>query len=140
MAHASSRWYRRQQCSSCATVGVQFLRDRQQMTHRMFPARQSHGPFVAGGVFAERDILGFSIGKGQGEAGLFVNCRRDRADIRVVAKDAEKMCLPIFPHIAVDPQANAGRGLLRDAHVLKQPEPQVCILHRLRPPSSPASQ
>ena len=69
-----------------------------------------------------------------------MNCRRDRADIRVVAEDAQKMRLPIFPYIAIDPQANAGRGLFRDAHVLKQPEPQVCILHRLRPPSSPAFQ
>ena len=45
-----------------------------------------------------------------------------------------------FPDVAIDPQANTGRGLFCHAHVLKQPEPQVCILHRLRPPSSQASQ
>ena len=91
-------------------------------------------------MFAERDFLGLSIGKGQTEGGLFMNGRRDRADIRVVAEDAEKMRLPIFPYITVDPQANAGRGLLRNAHILKQPESKVCILHGLRPPSSPGSQ
>src|ERR1700679_2185531 len=80
-------------------------------------------------------VLCRAVGEGQAEGGLLVNCRRDRADIRVVAKDAQKMCLPIFPYIAIDPQTNAGRGLLRDAHVFKQPEPQMCILHRLRPPS-----
>ena len=42
-----------------APIGVEFLGHRQQMTYRMFPARQSHGPFVAGGMFAERDILCF---------------------------------------------------------------------------------
>src|ERR1700744_3517866 len=105
------------------------------MTHWVFPAWQCNRAFVAGRVFAERDFLGLSIGKRQTEGGLFMNGRRDRADIRVVAEDAEKMRLPIFPHIGVDPQANAVRGLLRNAYILKQPESKVCILHCLRPPS-----
>ena len=70
------------------------------------------------------------------KAGLFVNGCRNRAYIRVITEDAWKMRLAIFLHIAVDPKANAGRGLFCDAHVLKQPEPQMCILHGLRPPSS----
>src|SRR6266568_5574225 len=105
------------------------------MTDWMLPVRQRYRTFVAAGMFAERDFLGLSIGKVQTEGGLFMNGCRDRADIRVVAEDAEKMRLPVFPYITVDPQANAGRGLLRDAHVLKQPEPQVCVLHQLHPPS-----
>src|SRR5579863_7388804 len=106
------------------------------MTHWVFPAWQCDRAFVAGRVFAERDFLGLSIGKGQTEGGLFMDGRRDRTDIRVVAEDAEKMRLPIFPHIAIDPKANAGRGFFCDAHVLKQPEPQMCIHHRGPPPSS----
>src|SRR6185437_15371791 len=110
------------------------------MTHWVLPARQYNRALVAGGMFAERDFLGLSIGKGQTEGGLFMNGGRDRADVRVVAEDAEKMRLPLFSHIAIDPQANAGRRFFRNAHVLKQPESKVCILHRLHPPSSPRSQ
>src|SRR5579863_4853030 len=110
------------------------------MTHWVFPAWQCNRAFVAGGMFAERDFLGLSIGKRQTEGGLFMNGRCDRTDIRVIVEDAEKVRLPIFPHVAVDPQANAGRGLLRNAYILKQPESKVCILHRPRPPSLPASQ
>ena len=69
-----------------------------------------------------------------------MNCRRDCADIRVIAEDAQKMCLPIFTYLAIDPQANARRRFFCNTYVLKQPEPQVCILHRSRPPSSLASQ
>src|SRR5215472_13214843 len=128
------------QSSSGGAVGMQFLRNREKMTHWVFPAWQCNRAFVAGRVFAERDLLGLSIGKGQTEGGLFMDGRRDRADIRIVTKDTEEMRLSIFPYIAVDPQANAGRGLFRNAQILKQPESKVCILHRPRPPSSPASQ
>ena len=69
-------------------------------------------------MFAERHVLYRTVRKGQVEGGLLVNCRRDRTDIRVVAEDTEKMRLPIFPNIAIDPQANSGtpplpRGYLR---------------------------
>jgi hypothetical protein len=59
-------------------------------------------------MFAERHILYRTVRKGQGEGGFLVHRRRDRADIRVIAEDAQKMCLPIFPDIAIDPQANSG--------------------------------
>jgi len=73
---------------SRATIGVEFLGHRQQMTHRMFLARQSHGPFVAGGMFAEGHVFCRAVGKGQAEGSLLVDCCCDRADIRVVAEDA----------------------------------------------------
>ncbi len=52
-----------QNCPSRGPVGVKILGNRQQMAHRMFPARQSHCPFVAGGMFAERYILCRAVGK-----------------------------------------------------------------------------
>jgi len=89
-------------------------------------------------MFTKQDLLCLAIRKGQIERSLLVNGRRDRADIRIIAEDTQKMRLPIFPDIALDPQADSGRGFLRDAYLLKQPEPQVCVLHRFHPPSSPA--
>src|SRR5580658_108440 len=67
-----------------ASIGVEILGHRKQMTHRMFPAWQSHGSFVAGGMFAERHVLYRTVRKGQVEGGLLVNGRRDCADIRVI--------------------------------------------------------
>ena len=49
-----------------------------------------------------------AVRKGQVEGGLLVNGRRDCANIRVISEDAQKMCLPIFPDIAIDPHANSG--------------------------------
>ena len=59
-------------------------------------------------MFAERHVLYRTVRKGQVEGGLLVNCRRDCANIRVISEDAQRMCLPIFPDIAIDPQANSG--------------------------------
>src|SRR6266702_3300676 len=109
------------------------------MTHWAFPAWQCNRAFVAGGMFAERDFLGLSIGEAQTEGGLLVNGRSNRAHIRIISKYAQEMRLPVFPHIVINPQTNAGRGFLRNAHILKQPESKVCILHGLRPPSSSGS-
>jgi hypothetical protein len=64
------------------------------MTYRMFTAPQSDSPLVAGGMFAERHVPRRTVGEGQTEGGLLVNCCRDCADIRVVAEDAQKICLP----------------------------------------------
>ena len=50
-------------------------------------------------MFAERHVLCRAVGKGQAEGGLLVNGRRDCANIRVIAEDAQKMRLPIFPNI-----------------------------------------
>src|ERR1700684_4052367 len=44
-----------------APIGVKMLGHRQQMAYRMFPARKSHGPFVAGGMFAESDLLCLAV-------------------------------------------------------------------------------
>ena len=71
-------------------------------------------------MFAERDILSLAVWESQAEDGLLVNCRGDRADIRVIAENAQKMCLPIFPYIAIDPQANAGRGFFGDAEPVSE--------------------
>jgi len=95
-----------------APIGVKMLGHRQQMAHRMFPARQSHCPFIAGGMFAEGQVFCCAVGEGQTEGGLLVNGRRDCANIRVISEDAQKMCLPVFPYIAIDPQANAGTQAL----------------------------
>jgi len=84
------------------------------MAYGMFPTRQTDSPFVAGGMFAEGHILRRAVGESQAECRLFVNGRRDRADIRVVAEDAQEMRLSIFSDIAIDPQANAGRHAWQD--------------------------
>lgn len=59
-------------------------------------------------MLSEGHVLCRAFGEGQTESGLLVNGSRDRADMRVIAEDAQKMRLPIFPNIAIDPQANAG--------------------------------
>src|SRR5579871_2022714 len=107
------------------------------MPHWLLSPGQSRRAFVAGGMLSKRDFLFGSIRKSNAERGFFVDRSRNRTYIRIVSEDAEKMSLAIFPNIAIDPQADASRGLLRKANILKQPEPQVRILHRLRPPSLP---
>jgi hypothetical protein len=52
------------------------------MAHGIFPAWQSHGTFVAGGMFAEGYFLCRAVGKGQTEGGLLVNGGSDGTDMR----------------------------------------------------------
>jgi hypothetical protein len=54
-------------------------------------------------MFAQGYVLCLAVWKGQAEGGLLVNRRCDCANIRVIAEDAQKMCLPIFPYIAINP-------------------------------------
>jgi hypothetical protein len=67
-------------------------------------------------MFAEGHVFCRAIGEGQTEGGLLVNCRRDCADIRVVAEDTQEMCLPIFSYIVIDPQANSGNANQNGGH------------------------
>src|SRR3569623_1499579 len=99
------------------------------------PSRQSRGAYVAGSMLPKRNFLLGSIRECNAEGGLLVDRSRNRAYIRIVSEDAQKMSLTVVPDVAIDPQADAGRGLLRKAHIFKQPEPQVRILHWIRPPS-----
>jgi hypothetical protein len=69
------------------------------MAHRVFAARQDHRTAIARGVFAERDLLDCTIGKGQREVGLFVNCRGNRANVGIVSEDADQMRLLILSYI-----------------------------------------
>jgi hypothetical protein len=68
----------------------------------MLSVRQAHGSLVTGGMFAERDLLHFAVRKGQRERGLLVNRRRNRANVGIVAEDADKVCLFVFAHVAVN--------------------------------------
>jgi len=106
---------------SASSVGVQLLRDGEQMTDRVLAIGQSQRALVARRMFAERHILDCAVGKCQTEGRLLMYCRRDCADVGVIAEDAKKMRLPVLAHIAVDPHANPGRRLFRHALILKQP-------------------
>ena len=78
------------------------------MAHRVFATRQDHRTAIARGVFAERDFLDCAIGKSQGEVGLFVNSRSNRANVGVASEDADEMRLLILSYIGGNPYPNPG--------------------------------
>ena len=49
-------------------------------------------------MFAERDFLDSTIGKGQCEVGLFVNCRGNGANVGIVSEDADQMRLLVLSY------------------------------------------
>ena len=78
------------------------------MAHRVFATRQDHRTAIARGVFAERDFLDCTIGKGQREVRLFVNSRGNGANVGVASEDADEMCLLVFSYIGGNPHTNSG--------------------------------
>src|SRR5579883_625830 len=105
------------------------------MPDRLLSSRQRRRAFVAGSMLSKRDFPFGSIRKSNAERGFLVDRSRNRSNIRIVSEDAQEVGLSVFADIAIDPQTDAGRGLFCKTNILKQPEPQVRILHRLRPPS-----
>src|SRR5665213_1126308 len=76
-------------CATDATIGVKLLGDRNQVAHRMFPVREIDRPLVARGALSKGHFPAAAVGKGQRERRFFVHRRRDRADVRIVAEDAQ---------------------------------------------------
>src|ERR1700733_602301 len=122
-----------------ASIGMELLRSRNQMAHGMFPIGEIDGSLVARGILSERDFFAHAVREGQREGRLLMDRRRDGSDVRIVAEDAQQGRLAIYSNVAIHPDPDAGRNLRRGALVFKQPEPQMCVLHRPLLPASPAS-